>query len=79
MTYAIFELGCRHITPAGDNNQLLSYSHAKGHRMKSIQIYNIEDKASLAIQSLNTNKCYAKPRHNELVVPVRQPEVKLHR
>jgi hypothetical protein len=32
---------------------------------------------SLAIQSLNTNKCYAKLRHNELVVPIRQPEVKL--
>jgi len=32
---------------------------------------------SLAIESLNTNKCYAKLRHNELVVPIRQPEVKL--
>jgi hypothetical protein len=30
------------------------------------------------MQSLNAKKYYAKLRHNELVVPFRQPKVKLH-
>ena len=51
----------------------------KNYCIKCIQIYNIQRKGSLVIQSLNTNEQLARLCHNDLVVQTRQREVKLNR